>query len=54
MEEVEHRPEVYKHCGKDIVRFIWCQNNGEKEMVRVIRAALTNSCQVGSVQFKVL
>ncbi|KAJ7367256.1 hypothetical protein DFH08DRAFT_949224 [Mycena albidolilacea] len=37
MEEVEHRPEVYKRCGKDIVRFIWRRKNGEKEMVGGVR-----------------
>ncbi|KAF8204367.1 hypothetical protein K438DRAFT_1819719 [Mycena galopus ATCC 62051] len=32
MEVVEHRPTVYKRCGRDIVRFMWRRKDG-KEMV---------------------
>ncbi|KAJ7340735.1 hypothetical protein DFH08DRAFT_1012875 [Mycena albidolilacea] len=33
MQVIEHRPDVYTHCGRDIVRFIWRCPDGTKEMV---------------------
>jgi hypothetical protein len=33
MEVVEFRPDVYRRCGKDIVRFVCEEKDGTQEMV---------------------
>ncbi|KAJ7837249.1 hypothetical protein B0H14DRAFT_2589344 [Mycena olivaceomarginata] len=37
MQVIEHRPDVYTRCGRDIVRFIWRRHDGTKEMVGGVR-----------------
>ncbi|KAJ7728417.1 hypothetical protein DFH07DRAFT_782205 [Mycena maculata] len=34
---IQHRPEVYRRCGKDIVRFVWMQDGKDDEDVGGVR-----------------
>ncbi|KAJ7738866.1 hypothetical protein DFH07DRAFT_965964 [Mycena maculata] len=34
---IQHWPEVYRHCGKDIVRFVWMQDGKDDEDVGGVR-----------------
>ncbi|KAJ7471241.1 hypothetical protein B0H11DRAFT_1919802 [Mycena galericulata] len=60
MESIEHRPEVFRRCGRDIVRFFY--PNPEKGNTKefVITSSLPASCgetdtsQVGGVRFRAL
>jgi hypothetical protein len=56
MEVVEHRPDIYERCGKDIVRFMYKHVNTKAKMVSPIQCGTllfpTMTLQVGDVRFK--